>query len=192
MRVSDADRERVLRTLRDGVVDGRLSHDTFVRRVERTLAARSDAELAGLTDDLPHRPHTSRGLGRSAVLEFGAVVERVVFGLSAASWQLQRAWRAPRLPRLTLPPVDDPRSHLVGRARDCDVVLDDPSVSRHHARLRPGTDGWELCDLGSTNGTAVNRRRVRNTSAVRPGDLVTFGRLTLSVVGPVDVGSERR
>src|SRR5205814_4968919 len=46
---------------------------------------------------------------------------------------------------------------VMGRSRDCDVVLDDPNVSRRHAELRRQGDTWMVADLGSTNGVKVNR-----------------------------------
>jgi hypothetical protein len=63
---------------------------------------------------------------------------------------------------------------VVGRSRDCDVVVSDPNVSRRHAELRHGDDGWSVTDLGSTNGVRVNGRRV-DQSALRPGDRITIG-----------------
>src|SRR5215213_7898026 len=50
---------------------------------------------------------------------------------------------------------------IVGRSRECDVVLADSNVSRRHAEIRPdGRDGWIVTDLGSTNGVRVNGRPV--------------------------------
>ena len=49
----------------------------------------------------------------------------------------------------------------LGRSRTCDVVLDDPNVSRQHAEVRPRGGGWFVADLGSTNGVAVNGARDR-------------------------------
>jgi hypothetical protein len=68
---------------------------------------------------------------------------------------------------------------VVGRSRDCDLVLDDPNVSRHHAELRREGDGWLVADLGSTNGIKVNGSRVES-AALQPGDRVTFGLIDLS------------
>lgn len=48
----------------------------------------------------------------------------------------------------------------VGRRPECEVFLDDITVSRDHARLRRAADGWVLEDLGSLNGTYVNRMRI--------------------------------
>jgi hypothetical protein len=63
---------------------------------------------------------------------------------------------------------------LVGRSRDCDVVLADPNISRRHAELRPGRRGWAITDLGSTNGIKVNGRRV-SEALLEPGDRITLG-----------------
>ena len=63
---------------------------------------------------------------------------------------------------------------VVGRSREADIVLQDPNVSRRHAELRKDDDGWQIVDLGSTNGIKVNGRRV-DTQPLRPGDQVTIG-----------------
>ena len=68
---------------------------------------------------------------------------------------------------------------MLGRSRDCDVVLDDPNVSRHHAELRREGDGWVVADLGSTNGIKVNGRRVGQV-ALSDRDQITLGRSTLT------------
>jgi len=68
---------------------------------------------------------------------------------------------------------------VLGRSRDCDVVLDDPNVSRHHAELRREGDGWVVADLGSTNGIKVNGRRVGQV-ALSDRDQITLGRSTLT------------
>lgn len=73
--------------------------------------------------------------------------------------------------RLLVPPGGG----TVGRSRDCDVVLDDAGVSRHHAELRPGPEGWTVRDLGSTNGVRVNGAPVRGAQPLRTGDRVELG-----------------
>jgi len=45
---------------------------------------------------------------------------------------------------------------VLGRASDCDIRINDHSVSRRHARIQPGADGYYAVDLQSTNGTYVN------------------------------------
>src|SRR4051794_12881711 len=63
---------------------------------------------------------------------------------------------------------------LIGRSRECDVVLSDPNISRRHAEVRRDGDGWAVVDLGSTNGIKVNGRRV-DQAALDPGDRITLG-----------------
>jgi hypothetical protein len=63
---------------------------------------------------------------------------------------------------------------LIGRSRRCDFVVRDPSVSRRHALLIRGQDGWTLYDLGSTNGTRINGWRVERAT-LRPGDDLELG-----------------
>ena len=70
----------------------------------------------------------------------------------------------------------------VGRAIDNDLVFDDPSLSRKHARVRHNGDFIELEDLGSSNGTFVNGRKI-DTATARPGDVVRFGELVFRLEG---------
>ena len=63
----------------------------------------------------------------------------------------------------------------IGRTQDSDLRIADLSVSRRHAQLSRGEDGWLLRDLGSHNGTRVNGWLVREPVPVRPGDLLQFG-----------------
>jgi FHA domain len=51
---------------------------------------------------------------------------------------------------------------LIGRSPDCDVFLDDVTVSRRHAELDRADDTFTIRDLGSLNGTFVNRRRIES------------------------------
>ncbi len=81
---------------------------------------------------------------------------------------------------LVFPPGRGDR-FTIGRARDCDLCLTDLSVSRLHAELVRGTNGWLLNDLGSQNGTRINGWLVRETVPVRAGDRVEFGSLTFVI-----------
>ncbi len=76
--------------------------------------------------------------------------------------------------------VLDRRAVVLGRSRECDVVLDDRSVSRRHAELVRHGDAFLLRDLDSTNGSAVNGKRIRE-SAVQPGDDITIGTVSLTL-----------
>lgn len=65
----------------------------------------------------------------------------------------------------------------IGRAPDCDVIIDRQEISRHHAELlRIDATSYELRDLGSTNGTHVNGVRV-DTALVGDGDEIRLGAL---------------
>jgi pSer/pThr/pTyr-binding forkhead associated (FHA) protein len=64
---------------------------------------------------------------------------------------------------------------VIGRSRDCDIVLGDHNVSRRHAEVRPTDDGWAVNDLGSTNGVLLNGRRINGTAALRGGDRIELG-----------------
>lgn len=162
-RLSDAERDHALKVLRDGVALGRLSHDTFLRRMELALAARHADELAVLTADLPQEGRLSRAV-------FGAVE-----AVSGFTVRLRRAWQAERLPKLLLPHPGTGHPLRIGRDPASGLRLNHETVSRVHAELRHQGGMWVLRDLGSTNGTTVNGRRVVGSAVVREGDLVAFG-----------------
>lgn len=69
----------------------------------------------------------------------------------------------------------------VGRGTDADVVVDDPDVSRHHARLEAENGVVYVSDLDSANGTYLNGRRLRQAIEVRPGDRIDVGTARLVV-----------
>jgi hypothetical protein len=69
---------------------------------------------------------------------------------------------------------------LVGRSRECDVVIDDENVSRRHAEVRPSGGAWIVRDLGSTNGVKVNGQRITGAQSLRPGDRIEIGLSTLT------------
>jgi hypothetical protein len=64
---------------------------------------------------------------------------------------------------------------VVGRSRDCDITVEDPNVSRHHAEVRPSGGSWIVRDLGSTNGVKVNGRRIQGPQSLKPGDTIELG-----------------
>ncbi len=161
--------------LREGSVAGRLSNDTFLRRVERALRARRSDELAGLLSDLPPVPDES-GPGRAA-----KAWARLTDRLRAVPFRA--AWPAARLPRLVLPRGPRP-VFTIGRSPDCDLPLGDITVSWHHAELRRTGQAWVLVDLGSKNGTRVNGWRADSGFTVRAGDRVSFGAAAFRLADP--------
>ena len=75
--------------------------------------------------------------------------------------------------------VIGPAGATIGRSRSCDVVLEDPNVSRRHAEVRPRGGSWVLTDLGSTNGSRINGRRLTAPEVLRPGDEIDVGTTVL-------------
>ncbi len=90
---------------------------------------------------------------------------------AAALRYLDRTGRSYRVP------LDRPQV-LLGRARDSDIILDDPLVSRHHARIVLRYGQFAVEDLGSTHGTFLNGQPVREC-VLRPGDRLTLGQTDL-------------
>jgi hypothetical protein len=68
---------------------------------------------------------------------------------------------------------------VIGRSRECDVVLSDQNVSRKHAEVRPSGGKWIVKDLGSTNGVKVNGRRITGAQSLKPGDTIELGTSTI-------------
>lgn len=64
---------------------------------------------------------------------------------------------------------------IVGRAEECDIVVADKSVSRHHAVILLSEVSARVRDMGSRNGTSVNGMRVMSDRRLRAGDRVGFG-----------------
>ena len=66
------------------------------------------------------------------------------------------------------------RNVVLGRSRDCDIQLADSNVSRRHAELRQEGASYWIIDLGSTNGTEVNGKRVKRAK-LSDGDTIVLG-----------------
>ncbi len=81
----------------------------------------------------------------------------------------------------------EPPGVVIGRGSDADLRIDDPGISRRHAefRVQPGPRGpaVSVLDLGSTNGTTVNGRRVQH-AALQDGSVVSIGVTRIVVVVP--------
>jgi hypothetical protein len=75
----------------------------------------------------------------------------------------------------TVPPLSEMDSVTVGRSVDNEVVIDEESVSKRHARLDWLGDWAELQDLGSSNGTFVNGRRIDTQVRLEDDDGLAFG-----------------
>ncbi|TMM34665.1 MAG: FHA domain-containing protein [Actinobacteria bacterium] len=70
----------------------------------------------------------------------------------------------------------------VGRSPDNDIFLDDVTVSRKHAVLVQDGGEFRIEDLGSLNGTFVNRRRIDAATRLESGDEVQIGKYRLSFI----------
>lgn len=168
MRASDRDRERAATQLSRGCAGGEISVETLEQRLELAYRAKTRPALRALTADL-------RGLGswlrRTAV----------VLGLRRPDHEVTvepPPGPAASDPLVIVPPPATPEGDglLIGRGSRCNLVLDDPTVSRRHAELQREDQGWLLTDLGSTNGTWVNGWRV-DRAFVHDGDRIFLGGL---------------
>jgi FHA domain/Domain of unknown function (DUF1707) len=192
----------VVAKLRDGYVAGRLSHETFLHRVNQVLETRRQADLPPLVADLP--TPSAHGAGHAVAGWLRGTWARVT-GSAAPAPQAPatghgrretgpRAMGQARKPLRSLttsmsasPGRGQPYSlqfpraagdrFTIGRDASCDLAISDMTVSRQHAQLERTPEGWLLSDLESTNGTRVNGWRVRGQVPVRAGDLVSFGNL---------------
>jgi Protein of unknown function (DUF3662)/FHA domain len=68
-----------------------------------------------------------------------------------------------------------PDGAVIGRSRECDVVIDDPNVSRRHVEVRARGGSWIVIDLGSTNGSRLNGRRLERPEVMQAGDEIEVG-----------------
>jgi pSer/pThr/pTyr-binding forkhead associated (FHA) protein len=73
--------------------------------------------------------------------------------------------------------------YIVGRGDRANMVIDDPSISRAHARLEGGGDEWVVSDLDSSNGLYINGNK-RDDYMLRSGDVVEFGNTHFRYVVP--------
>ena len=68
-----------------------------------------------------------------------------------------------------------------GRSKGCTVPLDDTYVSEQHARVYRSDDGWVIADMGSTNGTYLNKSKLLAPTPLQPGDQVGIGKTVVEV-----------
>jgi hypothetical protein len=182
LRASDSERDNAVDELGERFAEGRLSQDTFLHRVDEAYGARDRRQLDRLFTDLPRRDGPA-GLSRLRAVR-DAMREAVVEPLRRAAQPAQPRPAAQSRPpvsgarppqALCFPPIGPATSFTIGRDGACDLLIEDTSVSRWHARLVREGDRWLLSDTGSTNGTRVNGWRVRQPVLVQPGDYVSFG-----------------
>ena len=68
---------------------------------------------------------------------------------------------------------------VIGREEDAQIVIPNPAISRHHARLTNQAGHYFIEDLGSANGTFVNGQRLTGAQALNPGDRIALGESTV-------------
>jgi FHA domain len=159
----EASRRRIARVLNAAYADGLLSEETFAHRLDQALGERLIDPLR-LIGDL-----NLRSTPRRWRVKLGEAIAAATVTL-----RLIRLERADDAVLLALDWNGMPSELVIGRSRDCDVVLGSQGVSRRHARLLFRDGHWVIRDLGSTNGTLVNGVRV-GRCRLHPGDRVIFG-----------------
>ncbi len=167
------------------------------------VAGASEAAMAGVQADLYARPgqrgqrdYSSSGIdvmaedpaqfdnynaySQAAVAEPIAVGQTMHFGGNSPQQGQTTHHSEPHLVNLTTGRTFTlaPARVLIGRAVNCDIVLNDLNVSRTHAEIRrESTAAWSVADLGSTNGTLVNGRHIAEVM-LNEGDRITTGTTT--------------
>ena len=122
------------------------------------------------------------------VIYLDLVGPRVPRSASPASVPAPRKRRAQPRELLVTEAEGSPRSYpmnaeplSIGRSESCQVILNDTYVSQMHARVYPKDGEWFVEDLGSTNGTYLNRAKVTQPSPIGVGDEIRIGKTTLEV-----------
>lgn len=69
----------------------------------------------------------------------------------------------------------------IGRAAGCQITLDDTYASQIHARVFSRDNQWQVEDLGSTNGTWLNRHKVSGAMVIKPGDVLQIGNTVMEL-----------
>ncbi len=81
-------------------------------------------------------------------------------------------------------------SHTIGRTSGNQIYIADPTISKRHARITVQADGAFIEDLGSSNGTFINGKRISASTWLKPGDVLQVGTtVTLNVSQPGASGS---
>jgi len=158
-----ASRRQIARVLNSAYADGLLSEETFAQRLDQVFGDRL-IDPWRLIGDLRLRSAPRRWRVRL----------RDAANAAAGTLRLSRSESVEEHVVLLALDWNGSQSELLlGRSRECHIVLESGAVSRRHARLLFRDGHWVLCDLDSTNGTTVNGVGV-GRCRLRPGDRVVF------------------
>lgn len=80
--------------------------------------------------------------------------------------------------------IQEGQKLLLGRLLKCDIILEDPSISSQHARLKLKDGQLRVFDMDSTNGTRLNYSLLTAPAYLQDGDTIEFGNVTFVVDGP--------
>jgi FHA domain len=140
--------------------------------------------LRALANQLSREQFLERTRGRYLIVSASTNNANLAFHTAIASQaNLVRA-AAEALQRRVLELHKSDRSPFsnisVGRTRNCDVVLREPSVSKLHAHFLVRDGAWQLVDRGSANGTMLNGKKLaaNKPSPVKAGDEIVLGAVT--------------
>jgi hypothetical protein len=128
------------------------------RSALRDLARSQDAALAGEPVDAPRSRHREQPLGGGLMGNMHPRLEVV----AAAGYE----------PGTTF---DISEGATLGRADSAEIPVDDPFASSAHARIYPRGDFMHVEDMGSTNGTYLNGRRLRGPERLKVADVIRIG-----------------
>jgi hypothetical protein len=191
---------RVAMNPRDMVLFSDFVHP-LCRQMEQWLAEVADERGYAMIDRVRVAIAGDEAVPRRAIQVTAAIADRPEIGRdSQEAVQRTEVYRVIRatggVPPVRLRFVAGPRRGQelllrkavtsVGRALDNDLVLEGGDVSRHHARFEYASGELRLVDLGSTNGTRLNGKPIRD-ERVRAGDEIAFGTFTLRLF-PFDDG----
>lgn len=165
--------EVVTRTAQDR--GWRLQGPVRIELIEGDQVRTGRYELRGKVDD-------PESMAAAAAASAAAAAAPSAAGAVAQSRPEEGATRvlATSAPTATLVGADGRRHTVsgtatIGRLPECEVTLDDPAVSRRHARLAHNGSGYTVEDLGSTNGVRLNGEPVTRAVPLRDGDRLDLG-----------------
>lgn len=123
----------------------------------------------------------------AATAAVNAAPPRAAVTTNGQGWQLvsDSSWLSGKVFRIVKDTI------VIGRGKDCDIVIPGTHLSRRHIEIRKDKGGLIVQDLASSNGTFVNESRVNGTQTVRPGDRIRLDVYSFRVEGPADQGTSK-